>query len=152
MITFNGVNSESQWNRAFCAALTKCNAEIFACSASARQTPGWADRFIHHTLFSGWVEAKRVTNQLSTAQESIIRSLNQKRAGTAFIIWLDASAQYPLFLSWYSDFWAKSRGTEGKWPNLVVENLKTPLELLKAMSACQESERRLHRESGNVYA
>lgn len=148
MITFGkDVRSESQWNRAFCSALTKCNAEIFACSASMRQTPGWPDRFIQHTLFSGWVEAKRVSYDLTNAQRQIITSLNQKRAGTAFVLWLDAGATYPVFLSWYSDFW-----TSGKWPNLVVENLNDPLSLLKAMSTVQLTERNEHRKRGNVYA
>lgn len=147
MITFNGVRSESEWNRKFCSSLTKCNAEVFACSASFRQTPGWPDRYIQHTIFCGWVEAKRITNDLTAAQQLIIRSLNQKRAGSAFILWLDAAAQYPLFLSWYSDFW-----TSGKWPQLVVENMQNPLTLLEAMSSCQYAERNEHRKRGNIYA
>lgn len=147
MIVFNGVRSESEWNRKFCSALTKCNAEVFACSASARQTPGWPDRYIAHTLFCGWVEAKRTTNDLANNQRAVITSLNQKRPGSAFIIWLDASAQYPLFLSWYSDFWQS-----GKWPNLVVENLTEPLALLKAMSSAQYAERAEGRKRGNIHA
>lgn len=147
MITFNGVRSESEWNRAYCKAIVKCNAEVFACSASARQTPGWPDRYIAHTLFCGWVEAKRVSNDLSEAQKQIITSLNQKRPGSAFVIWLDHAAQYPLYLSWYSDFWSS-----GKWPNLVVENFSDSLSLLKTMSGCQLAERNEARKRGNVYA
>lgn len=148
MITFGkDVRSESQWNRAFCSALTKCNAEIFACSASMRQTPGWPDRWICHTLFSGWVECKRVTYDLTEAQRLIHQSLNQKRPGSAFVIWLDAGATYPVFLSWYSDFWQS-----GKWPNLVVENLNDSLSLLKAMSSAQYAERAEGRKRGNIHA
>ena len=136
MISFNNVTTESEWNRAFCKSLIdECGADIFACVASERQTPGFPDRYISHPLFSGWVECKRSGNSLSKLQERICKRLNQHQPGTAWVLWLnDDLPLHPESLQWFDP-------GGNVWRSVIVEQCNRPIELLKQLNHYQRRER-----------
>lgn len=145
MLRFNGVKSESEWNREFCKHLTLCNAQVFACSASMMQTPGWPDRYIAHPLFCGWVECKRTGNDLSALQLNVVTSINKCRAGTAFVLWLEHDELYPVNISWYSRY-------NKNWSYIDSSGIVNTLGMLKQLASIQKHEKELDRKHGNVYA
>lgn len=66
---------ESKFTKVICDALKKRNALVFAIVAGKRQEPGWPDRYVAHTLWSGWLEFKGPKTVVTDLQRYRLREL-----------------------------------------------------------------------------
>lgn len=146
MLQYKNVKSESEWNREFCKELLTYNAQVFACVASHMQTPGWPDRYIAHPLFCGWVEVKRMKNDLSGLQANLHMKVNRMRPGTMFVLWLEHDLLYPQYISWFSP-----HHKNNAWPNIDVSGIVNALGIIKQLASLQQHESAIARKEGNYY-
>jgi hypothetical protein len=68
---------EIAWTRRICNEMKACNALVFACVGGPMQEPGWPDRYVHHTYWSGWLEFKGVRTTVKLKQKIILRKLGR---------------------------------------------------------------------------
>lgn len=78
--------NETQWTKTITDDMKKCNAMVFAIVGSLMQEPGWPDRFISHSVWQGHLEFKGVKTKLEAKQAFIVRELNRRKEGTAYVI------------------------------------------------------------------
>lgn len=78
--------TESQWTKKVCEELRKCNALVFSLVAQRAGEAGWPDRYVCHKLWNGWLEFKGKATKLKQKQACMIRELNVRQPGSAFII------------------------------------------------------------------
>lgn len=78
--------SESQGSRRLYRELRAHNALVLALVAHRAQEGGWPDCFVCHTLWRGWLELKADKTLVSLKQRYIIKELNARRSGSAFVI------------------------------------------------------------------
>lgn len=83
--------TESPWTKRVCDELRKCNALVFSLIAQRAGEAGWPDRYVCHKLWSGWLEFKGNATKLKRKQAFVIRELNVRQPGSAFIIRKDGS-------------------------------------------------------------
>jgi hypothetical protein len=79
--------SEPKQTRDLCAELTKLGAKVRVIQGGARfQQSGWPDRWLCHPAWHGHLEMKDVNGSLSSLQRSVIRDINARCPGTAFVV------------------------------------------------------------------
>lgn len=93
--------TESEWTRAVVMpALKSCNCMVFAVVGGAAQRsdsreerapvvmqqPGWPDRYVHHKYWAGWLEIKGEKTRVTDLQAKVMRELNNRRPGSAFVL------------------------------------------------------------------
>ena len=78
--------TETQWTREIVDDLKNCNTVVFAIVGGMMQQPGWPDRYIAHTLWQGHLEFKGVKTRVGDKQKIIIRELNLRQQGIAYVI------------------------------------------------------------------
>ena len=112
------------------------NAKVLSIVASEKQTPGWPDRFVSHVLWQGFIEIKRLSNDLTTLQRDTIYQLNRHNYGSAFVLWLEEaplSMMRPAYLQ-SVDFRIRAGSDEGEgWPSWDISDCHNAIELLKRL-------------------
>lgn len=78
--------TESEWTRRICNGLKECGAVVFALVGSRMQAPGWPDRWVGHTVWSGWLEFKGLDTELRPLQAKIISDINARWPGGAYVV------------------------------------------------------------------
>jgi hypothetical protein len=79
------MKTEPELTRELCKGLVKLGCMIQARVGSKRQAPGWPDRWLCHTLWTGHVEFKGRDTAIEPLQLKIVRDLNAIRPDTAYI-------------------------------------------------------------------
>lgn len=79
-------DGECAWTRRTCEALTRLGCKVRAIVATRRQQPGWPDRWLCHERWHGHLEFKGVETKLTTLQRIVIREINLRQPGTAFVV------------------------------------------------------------------
>lgn len=74
----------------FTARVTKemraCNALVYPIIACEQTPPGYPDRVVWHTYWQGWLEFKAEHTCLGIHQAHVIRELNRRKAGSAYVV------------------------------------------------------------------
>jgi len=70
--------SESEFTRWFCKMVEARGAETIAFVGSKMQQSGLPDRYVAHSIFRGWIEFKRKTNDYTSLQYNFIRDMKAK--------------------------------------------------------------------------
>lgn len=78
--------SESTTTVKMCRALELCGAQTFAVVGGTRQRSGWPDRYLHHRLWHGWLEAKGPSTGTAAIQRHTLSELNRRRPGSAYLV------------------------------------------------------------------
>lgn len=78
--------NESQYTKAVCEEMEQCGASVIPYVGNTRQRNGVPDRWVGHSLFSGWLEFKTLKGRLSLGQKICIERLNRSVKGTAYVI------------------------------------------------------------------
>ena len=77
---------EIKFTRRFCMELRRCNAMILPVVAGKLTPPGWPDRYVHHTLWAGFIEFKGIGTPIGKHQLQIIENLHKRRPWSAIIL------------------------------------------------------------------
>lgn len=77
---------ESEFKRRVLDGVTRCNGMVFHIVASMMQEPGWPDEYIQHRYWRGFLEFKGKNTRLSAKQKIIIRELNERCPGSAYVV------------------------------------------------------------------
>lgn len=77
---------EIRFTKNVCNDLRHHGAFVFAIVGGGMQTPGLPDRYVHHHLWCGFLEFKGDDTILRPLQVHTLKSLNEKRPGTAYVI------------------------------------------------------------------
>lgn len=78
--------NESKWTREICGELHRNNAMVHAIVGTMMQAAGWPDRYVAHTLWQGYLEFKGEKTELKKHQAIILRELNKRRPGLAYVV------------------------------------------------------------------
>jgi hypothetical protein len=78
--------NESARTRKLCEGLRKLNAMVYAAVAGEKGTSGWPDRYVHHRTWQGWLEFKDGTRKCTPLQQEIIRGMNARCCGSAYVV------------------------------------------------------------------
>lgn len=81
----SGNKLEREWRGKICQQMRECNAMVFAIVPSIYMEPGWPDVHVHHAYWRGWIEFKGAETLLTEKQRVVIRELNKRHSGSAFI-------------------------------------------------------------------
>lgn len=77
---------EIKFTKTLCDGIVACNGVVIPYTASMRSRPGVPDRHIIHRYWWGWLEMKDDDGRLSQLQRSIIKQMNDRQPGSAFVI------------------------------------------------------------------
>lgn len=78
--------TEPQFTRKICNELTNLGVLIIPIVGTIMQKAGLPDRYIHSSLFRGFLEFKSAIGRLSEIQKYQLQQLNLRCPGTAFVI------------------------------------------------------------------
>lgn len=81
-----GSHNESPWTRKISDQLRGCAALVFAVVGGQRQESGWPDRHVLHPRWWGWLEFKADHTRVSTLQSIVIKRINDRCPGHAFVV------------------------------------------------------------------
>lgn len=77
---------ECAWTRSICQKLEAHGCKVRSIVASRMQQPGWPDRWVTHRLWHGHLEFKGEDTVLTALQRIVIRDINLRQPGTAFVV------------------------------------------------------------------
>ncbi len=77
--------TESIWTRKICDDLKDLNTLVIPIVGGVRQPTGLPDRYISHTLWTGWLEFKGPLTKLQPKQAHYIEEFNKRKPGSAFV-------------------------------------------------------------------
>lgn len=80
------MQSEAEFTATICDDLRRCNAVVLPIVGNAMMPRGWPDRYVHHAYWQGWLEFKAVNGIIAAAQREIMKSLNVRKSGSAFVV------------------------------------------------------------------
>lgn len=77
---------ESKWTAKVVKEAREIGTLVFAIVGSEMQEPGWPDRHFTHRRWSGFLEFKGKVTRVKPKQAIIIRELNRRKPGSAYIV------------------------------------------------------------------
>lgn len=78
--------NEIPWTRKLVDEMRRHNALVFPIVGSRMQPPGWPDRIVSHTLWSGLIEFKGRKTKVSKAQKIVLRELRKRNKSFAYVV------------------------------------------------------------------